>query len=518
MGDPVCAKQSNSLSDAARPEASAELSIHQSGVNSAGRGWRVPIYVQMLLPIVTLATAAVVVSAAATAGWLAIRARNEQREMIHRLTTALSEARFPLTTHVLTQLREFTGAEFVLFDEGGRLVASTWAVDDADRQRAIEMLVRTSHPPQIIQLPTERHATSRAIGDEYFVERASLDSVGSPNRGLLFVLYPQQRITRRMLSAGLPALVVGAAAVLMSMAAAAWLARRMVRPIYVIRQHAARIAQGDFVPIAIKRPNDELRDLCETINRMAVQLSQYEAQVRRNERMQTLGRLGAALAHQLRNAAAGSRLAIELHMRSCSAGGESLVVALRQLAIIETYLQRFLRLERIAPPCATAIDIRRVINDALDLLRPTIEHRGVVVEVVVPEGPVCLRADREAVRQLVVNLTGNAIDAASEIGKGVGKVRLLLTCAGGAATLAVEDNGVGPDASVVERLFEPFVSGKTEGIGLGLWVARQIAEAYGGTLDWRRCGDRTVFEFRFATATETAVPGENLSNEAAERE
>ena len=57
----------------------------------------------------------------------------------------------------------------------------------------------------------------------------------------------------------------------------------------------------------------------------------------------------------------------------------------------------------------------------------------------------------------------------------------------------VIDSGPGPPAEIAGRLFQPFVTGKREGIGLGLLVAKQVAEAHGGRIDWRRVGDRTCF-------------------------
>ena len=67
------------------------------------------------------------------------------------------------------------------------------------------------------------------------------------------------------------------------------------------------------------------------------------------------------------------------------------------------------------------------------------------------------------------------------------------TRVGGETVVEVSDTGPGPPPAVAERLFEPFVTGREQGIGLGLAVAKQAADGHGGRIDWRREGGRTVF-------------------------
>ena len=147
-------------------------------------------------------------------------------------------------------------------------------------------------------------------------------------------------------------MIAGLVAAVVAMAIATWLSRRLARPIGTLVARTAAIARGDFTPIPLAQRNDELRDLVESINGMAEQLAEYERQVRRQERLRALGQLGASMAHQLRNAATGGRMAIELHRRDCPNAnlGESLDVALRQLRLMESYLRQFLSAEESPRP------------------------------------------------------------------------------------------------------------------------------------------------------------------------
>jgi signal transduction histidine kinase len=298
-----------------------------------------------------------------------------------------------------------------------------------------------------------------------------------------------------MRQAAYPALAAGAVAVVAVVLVTTVLAHRFVRPIRQLGRHAAAIDRGDFQPVPVARRNDEIRDLALSINRMTEQLGQYETQVRRHEQLRTLGQLGAGMAHQLRNAATGGRMAIELHQRECDSSrtNESLDVALRQLRLMESYLQRFLAVGRVQPIAHETISLSVVVADALALVGPACVHAGVDLAFRQPSAPLWLRGDADALRQLVVNLVLNALDATSGRQRPA-RIAVDLDCPqDGRAALCVRDSGPGPAADVADRLFEPFVSAKPEGAGLGLYVARQVAEAHQGSIRWQRLDGQTCF-------------------------
>ena len=233
---------------------------------------------------------------------------------------------------------------------------------------------------------------------------------------------------------------------------------------------------------------------------MTLKLAHYETDVRRNERLRTLDQLGAGLAHQLRNAAAGSRMAIELHQRDCplTPGDESLAVVLRQLRLMESYLQRFLSLSKPARAIHARAEVTELIDEVLTLMRPTSIHVDVGLEFTRPMQPLFLRGDPENVRQLLTNLVGNAIDAAALGSPSPPRVIVAAEqAADGRGIITVCDTGSGPPETVASRLGEAFVTSKPDGVGLGLFVARQIAEAHQGSLDWERRNGWTCFRFAF---------------------
>jgi signal transduction histidine kinase len=452
---------------------------------------RWPIQFQLLVPILTVVVLAIALASLGSAYFVARRARQAQEDSLRRVVATLTEAPFPLSEYVLKLMSGLSGAEFVLLGRDGSLQATTLELsrDDLEQVRQI--------PSNQLSDDLRGRPTTSIAGRVFLSQRVPVRAREPVARaGSLAVLYPEDRWSAVMQQAAYPALTAGAVAAMAAVLVATALAHRFVRPIRQLGQRAAAIARGDFQPVALTRHDDEIRDLALSINQMSAQLGQYEVQIRRHEQLRTLDRLGAGMAHQLRNAATGGRMAIELHQRECAAGpaSESLDVALRQLRLMESYLQRFMILGRDQPLAAENVCWSAVVEDALSLVRPACVHAGIDLEFHPPAEPLQVRGDPEALRQLTVNLVINAVEAAGRQNGGRAQITVTLErAAEDHAALHVRDTGAGPPPQLADRLFEPFISGKPEGTGLGLYVAKQIAEGHHGSIRWQREDATTCF-------------------------
>jgi signal transduction histidine kinase len=317
---------------------------------------------------------------------------------------------------------------------------------------------------------------------------------------VLHVLFPRDEYRRAWRQAFIPSFVVGAVTVAVVAAVAGALANRMGLAIARLREEVLRIARGDFRQVPLPAIDDEIRDLSVAVNRTAEMLTDYERQVRRSEQMRTLTMLGASIAHQIRNAATGCRMALDLHASDCTASdhGESLDVARRQLRLMESQIQRFLRIGKQPAKLLTRdVELGDLVEDLLPLVRPAAEHAGVQLDCRLSARPVVVNADEEALGQVLTNLLLNAIQAAQEHGleqRGPRRVCVEVTAASDdGAEIVVSDSGRGPTDLVVGSMFEPFVSDKAEGAGLGLAVAKDVVTAHGGTIEWKRENEMTRF-------------------------
>jgi signal transduction histidine kinase len=380
-----------------------------------------------------------------------------------------------------------SGAHFVVKDDEGRATAAS--------------------APKLGEGPLDVGAVARAVGSEFPSWRdwpklsiagrtyfgAAMPASGPAGVGgsKLLVLYPESSWRDAFLDFAVAPVVLGVGALALMVLASTWFADRISRRVGRLREQVARIADGEFGEFEIGGAHDEIQDLVRSVNMMSAQLREMRRTIVRSERTHLLAQMAAGFAHQLRNTLTGARLGIQLHAkrRPAAAGDSSLGVALRQLALAEEQVRALLTLGRLEPRQPKGCDLGVLVRDLESLLEPTFHHARVTLESFVPREPATAEIDEPSVRAALLNLAWNAIDAA---GPG-GFVQFRLMGGDERAIIEVADSGPGPPDGLQATLFDPFVTGKPEGVGLGLALARHVAEAHRGSLDWRRSDGWTRF-------------------------
>jgi signal transduction histidine kinase len=437
---------------------------------------------QVLVPIVAIQSLTI---AAITVASMALAARRTERQIVERLSgvvDALGGSNFPLTDGILARMHSLSGARFMAYGPTGQLVAASDSGLAASAPTLQSILVRSQDRfDSLNDLPT---LTIR--GQDHFA--ALIGPRSSTSSTALLVLYPESSWRdARWESAQVP-LILGAGALALMAAATTWIAHRISGRIHRLEYQVARIAEGDFRELALdsKPPRDEVNELSRSINQMCVQLRQMSQTIRQSERTHMLAQLAAGMAHQLRNALTGARLSIQLHLKRCEDArtDTSMAVALRQLALMQEQVRGLLTLGRLEERPHSPCDLFRLLHEVGSLLLPTSEHARVDLRISTGTGPptTTVMADEPSLRAAVFNLALNAIEAA---GPG-GSVTLELLNDNYSHVIEVTDSGPGPPPELGETLFEPFVTDKPEGVGLGLALARHVALAHHGSVSWAR--------------------------------
>jgi two-component system sensor histidine kinase HydH len=270
------------------------------------------------------------------------------------------------------------------------------------------------------------------------------------------------------------------------------LARGLSRTIHqlLIRvQGASELLEQELPPIAVaaaRQPDsihDSTQDLVRQVEQVVRKLQEKDRQVQRAERLAALGQLAAGLAHEVRNPLTSIKLLVQTTLEDPDAGGltnAELELIEQEVLRVERSLQSFLDYARPPRLERTACDLERIVKVVWSLVRARAEQQGVTLEVSAPPEPVVIDADAALLRQVVLNLALNALDAMPD----GGVVRARLHWVGpDTVELRLTDTGPGIRADVLPRLFEPFTSSKETGLGLGLVISRRIVEDHGGTIE-----------------------------------
>jgi signal transduction histidine kinase len=407
------------------------------------------------------------------------RAEGRVAAQIRAVSETLASANYPLTPFVLDQVKSYSGAEFLFVRPDGTHVSTFTggpvnAPSDVTWDAAAE---------------NEVGSPVRVAGSDYRSRRLLLKEPNPSAGGVVYIFYPESLLDEAIADAERPSflgLVLGLFAVGFTLG----IGQRLVNRIRGLEKRTRQIADGDFSPMPLPGTDDELRDLTRSVNEMAERLARLQQAVQTTERLRLTGQLAGGLAHQLRNSATGARLALQVYLSEHAEGNaEALAVSLRQLTLMEANLRRFIDLGRPGDGKREPISLSTLVTDVVELHRPRCKHAGIELRWEPPTDDVRVDGDAGQLGDLFANMIGNAVDAAGS----AGEVSVTVRPSANSVAIEVSDTGPGPSVDVAARLFEPFVTGKPEGIGLGLAVARHAAEAHGGRLTWRREDGRTVF-------------------------
>src|SRR5262245_5229376 len=230
-----------------------------------------------------------------------------------------------------------------------------------------------------------------------------------------------------------------------------------------------------------------------------------ERSLAHSEKLAAIGELAARFAHEIRNPITAARsLAQQLQSDPASPlNAEHAGIIIEELERVERQVRDLLRFARREDLDLAPLDMGALVRATARDLERRLSETGIALSLEAPAGIVA-RGDREKLRQVLVNLVENAIDALS--GRPAGKhLGLTVAVVDHTAVLRVADDGPGIPPEAQAHIFEPFVSLKPSGTGLGLAIAKRTVDAHAGTLAVASRPGATTFEIRLPLATEAAA-------------
>ncbi len=478
-----------------------------------------------------LAMNVLVVAVGVAVGWVGVEVTGSAVE--HRLVDApaanaaglFETMRLPLSDTMMSRLHQVLGAHVVAAPAEGPLPAASSLPDDEEHE-----VVR-----RLAQEPAARSVTLG--GTTYLVGRATAarggDSEGRPDRFALYVLVPERQVKAAKEAAAGTIVWVTLASIATATVLALWLSTTITRPLRGLARRmrhlsadAARqparqdLAGGDGgQSLAAERGTGaaaapaEIAALAASFDDLLGRLEAARGQLARSARLAALGQLAASVAHELRNPLSGIRMNAQVLAEELARAGrsdESLDRILREAERMQGDLDELLGLAAgkadardapLDPASLAAVRLEDAAELVLGLLGARCRHARVETACDWDPGVPAVRGDEALLRQVVMNLVLNAVDATAAGGRVVLATR---RTAEGGVRFTVADSGAGVRMSDGQDVFDPFVSTKADGVGLGLYVCRRNVERHGGRIGYTSGAEGTTFWFELPAADPAA--------------
>lgn len=221
---------------------------------------------------------------------------------------------------------------------------------------------------------------------------------------------------------------------------------------------------------------------------LLLRLSESQATIRRQEKLSSLGVLAAGVAHEIRNPLTAVKIRLHSLQRvlaNAPSAAEDVQVIRAEINRLENIVRDFLQFARPGDPVVQAFPVGALFQEIDELLAPELGKKNIRLESEAAPHFV-LHADRNQVKQVLINLVQNAADSMDRDGVvtlcAEERTEAVAGALKKAAVLSVADTGQGIPVEAQERLFDPFFTTKESGTGLGLSIAARIVEKHGGAL------------------------------------
>ncbi|MBI4714511.1 MAG: HAMP domain-containing protein [Nitrospirae bacterium] len=437
---------------------------------------------KIVIPFVFLLSALILSSAFLSFAVFSGKMDREARERIFQTARSLAGTGFILDSGFLTSVKQVVGAEFVVYTGEGKVLTSTLS--------GVALLPLI----QEFKKREEGFVTVSGLPHRY-VSRPLHNPLMPPGSALAVLTSTAEiREVRRELAGKL--ILLSAAAILIVAVVGYGIGRGITRPLQNLVNGTRKLADGDLEVRVPEAGRDEVGLLSSAFNEMVSRLRVSETKRLEAEKQAAVGRLAAAVAHEIRNPLSSIKLLVQLlgsgDRRDVTAGSR-IDAILGEIQRVDLIVGELLDLGKPLELRCSPRDLREIVRDVLLIMEAQLGHHKIRLAIDLDPDPDLppLEVDADRLKQVIFNLLLNAMEAMPEGGDLHVRLR-----GGDPVRLEIADTGMGIPFEDPEQAFAPFVTTKKDGVGMGLSVARNIVEAHGGRLRLLReeKGTRAVIE------------------------
>lgn len=337
---------------------------------------------------------------------------------------------------------------------------------------------------------------------------------GSPKRwGSIKIGLSLEEMRAEILKTRLMLIFIGCGGLLIGVFGAILLTRRITGPLKKLVEATVKISKEDFSQKIDITSQDEIGNLAQSFNDMSrkLLLARERMETASNkliqaEKLASIGRISAGIAHEIRNALTSVKLNIQKLVQSDrldETEKEHLSISQEGIGQMEKFVKELLDFTRVSELNLARFSLEQILDESIKTLADTLELKKVVLEKSYEEGLPQVLVDADKLKQVFLNILRNAFEAVEEKGKINISLSLLKEQEESKIRVFIFDNGCGIPEENRETVFEPFYTTKASGIGLGLPIARKIIEQHRGTIRVKEnVAQGTSFEILIPTEEE----------------
>lgn len=368
-----------------------------------------------------------------------------------------------LDENLLQKIKGLSDTEIVITDKRGGIVTSTYMGASDFSLRDILFSGRDDF--QLIKFPI-KGVSGDIVGDMYILKENYLPQLVAKAHLTLFIIF---------------LFITSISSIIVSM-----ILKRLTLPIIRLREGAERIGRGYFHHRIETVSGDELGELALGFNRMAEnleRLQEMEERLNQSERLASIGKFAAAIAHEINNPIGNIIGLAKLMRRDVSDDGlkTDLDTIIRNADRCGRIIKDLLLYSRQSPPEKERVSIKDLVEEAVRSAKNMLDSKKIEIMVQTEEDLPYMNIDPLQVSQVINNLIRNSIQSIESEGRIIVKVSRPRNNYVG---IEVSDTGCGIDEEIKDKIFYPFFTTKKvgEGTGLGLAISHSIIQNHGGDI------------------------------------
>ena len=430
--------------------------------------WRLKLHHRIVIPFAVVAVVAMSASAFLALSVVSREFQSRIRSQILNTSDVVSRGGFAFNPSILRSVKAITGADVLTFDASGSIVSTTV---DPSRVELINAVVAGAEGGATGAVFREMNCENPC----FVSYRPVIDRPGT----IVAVVVESSESAAAIAAVSRTIVLTALISVITLIVVSQLVALRVTRPIDDLVHFSQDVAAG--TSRRAQEGDDDVGRLARAFNQMLDKLDESKALKVRNEKLALAGLFAARVAHDIRNPLASIKInsqMLEAAVKGDAKNAALVNATLHDISQVEYVIRDLIELARPSELRLVPADLNAVIRAIIRQLDSRLTHRRVVTSLILPDRLPQVQLDPERFAQVLTNVFINAIDAMPN----GGNLTISTRSDGAEIIVEVDDDGVGIDPGMVTRVFDPFVSTKPEGVGLGLVNAKAVVEGHGGRI------------------------------------